>query len=82
MKKRKAKKIRLKKEQLHEILELRRKYDELQADCKDLCSIVAGFTTNIGEVACIEFNDTEGWPHLSAQMLYDYFRRIENGKEV
>lgn len=81
MKKRKVKKSRLTKVDLQAVLELQRKYDELQADCKDMLVIVASLVLGNGEPICVEFNDRNGYPYHSVQMLCDYFRK-DNGKEV
>lgn len=82
MKKRKAKKSRLTKVDLSAVLELQRKYDELQADCKDLLSIVIALVSDGRKPLCIELNDRNGYPYHAVQILYNYFKRIENGKEV
>lgn len=82
MKKRKAKKSRLTKVDLSAVLELQRKYDELQADCKDLLSVVVALVSDDREPLCVQFNDRYGYPNHIVQILYDYFRRTGNGKEV
>lgn len=82
MKKRKAKKSRLTKVDLSAVLELQRKYDELQADCKDLLSVVAALLSDDREPLCVQLNDQYGYPNHIAKILLGYFRRTENGKEV
>ena len=61
MKKRKAK-SRLTKCDLNAVMELQRKYDELQADCKDLLSIVTNLFQGRNEFTIAEFNDPDGYP--------------------
>lgn len=60
MKKRKAK-SRLTKCDLNAVMELQRKYDELQADCKDLLSVVANLMRGEKEPTMVEFNDPNGY---------------------
>ena len=43
-------------------MELQRKYDELQADCKDLFSIVVNLSEGKEEPRMVEFNDSNGYP--------------------
>ena len=82
MKKRKTKKSRLTKVDLSAVLELQRKYDELQADCKNLLSVVVALVLDDRKPLCVQFNDRDGYPNYIVQILYDYFRRTGNGKEV
>lgn len=69
MKKRKAK-SRLTKCDLNAVMELQRKYDELQADCKDLLSVVVNLAQGKEEPRMIEFNDSDGYP----SMVLDFIR--------
>ncbi len=61
MKKRKAK-SRITKCDLNAVLELQRKYDELQADCKDLFSVIVNLMHGKEEPTMIDFNDIYGFP--------------------
>lgn len=70
MKKRKAK-SRLTKCDLNVVMELQRKYDELQADCKDLFSIVVNLSEGKEGPRMVEFNDSNGYP----SMVLDFIRR-------
>lgn len=69
MKKRKAK-SQLTKCDLNAVLELQRKYDELQADCKDLLSIVVNLSQDKEEPTMVGFNDPDGDPAL----IFDFIR--------
>lgn len=44
------------------MMELQRKYDELQADCKDLFSVVVNLAQGKEEPTMIQFNDSSGYP--------------------
>lgn len=55
-------KSRLTKCDLNAVLELQRKYDELQADCKDLLSIVVNLSQGRKEPTMVQFNDEYGYP--------------------
>lgn len=68
MKKRKAK-SRLTKCDLNAVLELQRRYDELQADCKDLLSVVANLSRGKDEPIMVEFNDCYGYPHAILDII-------------
>lgn len=68
MKKRKAK-SRLTKCDLNAVMELQRKYDELQADCKDLLSVVANLMRGEKEPAMVEFNDPNGYPYFVLDII-------------
>lgn len=70
MKKRKAK-SRLTRCDLNAVLELQRKYDELQSDCKDLLSVVANLSQGKNEPTMVEFNDPDGYPSI----VLDFIRR-------
>lgn len=70
MKKRKAK-SKLTKCDLNTVLELQRKYDELQADCKDLLNIIVNLSHGKKEPTMLQFNDPNGYP---ADILY-YIRK-------
>lgn len=61
MKKHKAK-SRLTKCDLNAVMELQRKYDELQADCKDLLSVVANLIRGEKEPTMVQFNNPDGYP--------------------
>ena len=77
MKKRKAK-SRLTKCDLNAVMELQRKYDELQADCKDLLSVVVNLSEGKEEPRMVEFNDSNGYPN----MVLDFIREHATwGKE-
>lgn len=77
MKKRKAK-SRLTKCDLNAVMELQRKYDELQADCKDLLSVVVNLSEGKAEPRMVEFNDSYGYPN----MVLDFIREHATwGKE-
>lgn len=58
-------------ESLREILELQRKYDELQADCKDLLNYVINVVQGSGSCLLVEFNDSEGFPAMILNLLSD-----------
>ncbi len=70
MKKRKAK-SKLTRCDLNAVLELQRKYDDLQADCKDLFNIVINLSNGKEEPAMLQFNDPYGYP---TNILY-YIRK-------
>lgn len=63
MKKRKAK-SRLTKCDLNAVMELQRKYDELQADCKDLLSVVVNLSREKEEPTMIQLNNPDGYPSI------------------
>ncbi len=44
------------------VMELQRKYDELQADCKDLFNVVVNLASGKEEPFIAEFNDPNGYP--------------------
>lgn len=71
MKKRKAK-SRLTKCDLNAVVELQRKYDELQADCKDLFSIVVNLSEGKEEPRMVEFNDPNGYPRAVLDFIRQY----------
>lgn len=68
MKKRKAK-SRLTKCDLNAVMELQRKYDELQADCKDLLSVVANLMRGKKESTMVELNDPDGYPRFVLDLI-------------
>ena len=68
MKKRKAK-SRLTKCDLNAVMELQRKYDELQADCKDLFSVVVNLSEGKEEPRMVEFNDSNGYPSCVLDLM-------------
>jgi hypothetical protein len=49
--------------------ELQRKYDELQADCKDLLSVVVNLAQGKEEPRMIEFNDSDGYPRCILDLM-------------
>lgn len=53
------------------MMELQRKYDELQADCKDLFSIVVNLSEGKEEPRMIVFNDSDGYPSC----ILDFIRQ-------
>ena len=68
MKKRKAK-SRLTKCDLNAVMELQRKYDELQADCKDLLSVVANLMRGEKEPTMVQFNSPDGYPSIVLDVI-------------
>lgn len=70
MKKRKTK-SRLTRCDLNAVLELQRKYDELQADCKDLFSVVVNLSQGKKEPTMVAFNDPDGYPSI----VLDFIRQ-------
>ena len=44
------------------MMELQRKYDELQADCKDLFSVVVNLAQGKEEPTMLQFNSSDGYP--------------------
>lgn len=71
MKKRKAK-SRLTKCDLNAVMELQRKYDELQADCKDLFSVVVNLAQGKEEPRMVEFNDSNGCPSIVLDFIREH----------
>ncbi len=53
------------------MLELQRKYDELQADCGNLLNIVINLSQGKEEPTMLQFNVSDGYP---ADILY-YIRK-------
>lgn len=53
-------------------LELQRKYDELQADCKDLFSVVVNLSRGEKEPAMVEFNDPNGYPSIVLDFIREH----------
>lgn len=49
---------------LNAVLELQRKYDELQAGCKDLFSVVVNLARGREEPTMVEFNEPDGYPSI------------------
>lgn len=68
MKKRKAK-SRLTECDLNAVMELQRKYDELQADCKDLLSAVANLMRGEKEPTMVQFNNPDGYPSIVLDII-------------
>lgn len=69
MKKRKAK-SRLTKCDLNAVMELQRKYDELQADCKDLLSVVVNLSQEKEEPKIIKFNNPDGYLSFVLELIH------------
>lgn len=70
MKKRKAK-SRLTKCDLNAVMELQRKYDELQADCKDLLSVVMNLSRGKEEPTMYQFSNPDGY----LSIVLDFIRQ-------
>lgn len=51
------------------MMELQRKYDELQADCKDLFSIVVNLSQEKEEPVMVEFNNPDGYPSYILDLI-------------
>lgn len=51
------------------MMELQRKYDELQADCKDLFSVVVNLSEGKEEPRMVEFNDSNGYPSCVLDLM-------------
>lgn len=51
------------------MMELQRKYDELQADCKGLFSIVVNLSEGKEEPRMVEFNDSDGYPSCILDLM-------------
>lgn len=66
------KKSKITKRDINEVLELQRKYDELQADCKDLLSVVVNLSNGNGEPTMVQFNDPIGYPSKILDFIRDY----------
>lgn len=79
MKKRKLK-SRLTKCDLDVVLELQRKYDELNADCKDLLSVVVNLSQGREEPTMVEFNDPGGAPSLILDFIREHASWAKNNK--
>lgn len=73
MKKRKVK-SRLTKCDLNAVMELQRKYDELQADCKDLLSVVVNLSRKKEEPTMVQFNDSDGYPSIVLDVIRHHAR--------
>lgn len=71
MNKRKVKSC-LTKSDLNAVLELQRKYDELQADCKDLFSVVVNLSEGREEPRMIEFNAPNGFPSIVLDFIREH----------
>ena len=71
MKKRKTKSL-LTRCDLNAVLELQRKYDELQADCKDLFSVVVNLSQGKNEPTMVEFNDPDGYPCIVLDFIREH----------
>lgn len=54
------------------MMELQRKYDELQADCKDLLSVVVNLSRGKEEPAMVEFNDPDGYPSMVLDFIQQH----------
>lgn len=53
---------------------LRREYDELLADCKDLLSGVNLIKNGISPEYLVQFNDPFGYPAAALKLLYEIFK--------
>lgn len=53
------------------MMELQRRYDELQADCKDLLSVVINLSLGKEEPRMVEFNNSGGYPSC----ILDFIRQ-------
>ncbi len=71
MKKRKAK-SKLTRCDLNAVLELQRKYDDLQADCKDLFNIVINLSQGKEEPTMLQFNDPYGYPSAILDFIREH----------
>lgn len=54
---------------LNTVMELQRKYDELQADCKDLLSVVANLMRGEKEPTMVSFNNPDGYPSIVLDII-------------
>lgn len=54
---------------LNAVMELQHKYDELQADCKDLLSVVANLMCGEKEPTMVQFNNPDGYPSIVLDII-------------
>ncbi|MCM1216524.1 MAG: hypothetical protein NC209_03930 [Alistipes sp.] len=57
------------KSDMERALELQKKYDELQADCKDLFSVIWNLVQGKEEPSMVEFNNPDGFPSLALDLI-------------
>ena len=60
-----------KKSDMELAMELQGKYDDLQADCKDLFNVVVNLSEGRDEPRMIVFNDPDGYPSI----ILDFIRQ-------
>lgn len=53
-------------------MELQRKYDELQADCKDLLSVIINLVQGENKPTMLEFNDSAGYPKCCLDLIMSH----------
>lgn len=53
------------------VRDLQRRYDELNADCKDLCNAIINWVEKGVDIKLIEFNDNDGLPSVIYRYLMD-----------
>lgn len=51
---------------------LQHKYDELQADCKDLFSVVVNLAQGKEEPTMLQFNSSDGYPSLILTFIREH----------
>lgn len=51
------------------LLQLQRRYDELQADCKDLLNVVVNLSQGKEEPVMVDFNDSNGYPSIVLDLI-------------
>ena len=68
------------KTDMEQALELQKKYDELQADCKDLFSVIVNLSQGKEEPTMVEFNDPSGFPSSILDFIREYamWKKPEN----
>lgn len=54
------------------MMELQRKYDELQSACKDLLSVVVNLSEGKEEPRMIEFNNPDGYPSMALDFIREH----------
>lgn len=62
-------------------MELQRKYDELQADCKDLMSVVVNLSREKEEPTMVEFNDPDGYPSIVLDFIREHATWSKTNKQ-
>lgn len=71
MKKRKAK-SRLTKCDLNAVLDLQRRHDELQEDCKTLVNFIINVKNGNPEPFLLSFNDNDGFPRYCYDLIREH----------